>query len=275
MIKPSRGNASLASQEAQGCQENLTILNVELYVSRPLKIEENTQNLHARASSSWIRQVKTNRFRKRSRRRENAPGCYTSLRWNPPLQFGQISRRAHSACGPVPQGSSHLQVEWTQRCQRIRCCRNRWGRELKSLYYIVKMSHGKFLLEQYKYFILSSFMRNVLFPGQEMHKPWNTSPFKYFSSAAFKKLFLIYFFIPLSYIISNRSFPEDLVGRNKLPHHTGPVPGFSFLLPPLLLVFPHACLPTHATQVTSGMSVPLALSCDLRCTNSYSRSNSC
>lgn len=132
---------------------------------------------------------KTNRFCKRSRRRENAPRCYTSSRWNPPLQFGQISRRAHSACGPVPQGSSHLQVGWTQRCQRIRCCGNRWGRELKSLYYIVKMSHGKFLLEQCKYFILSNFMRNMPFPGQEMHKPWNTSPFKYFSSAAFKNYF--------------------------------------------------------------------------------------
>lgn len=61
MIKPSRGNASLTSQGAQGCQENLTILSVELYVSRLLKIGENTQNLHARASS-WTRQGKPTGF---------------------------------------------------------------------------------------------------------------------------------------------------------------------------------------------------------------------
>lgn len=147
------------------------------------------KNLHARASSSWIWQRKPTGFANVLEGEKMRPDVIHLRGENPPLQFGQISRRAHSACGRVPQGSSHLQVGWTQRCQHIGCCGNRRGRELKSLYYIVKMSHDNFLLEQCKHFVLSSFMRNMLFPGQEMHKPWNTSPFKYFSSAAFKNYF--------------------------------------------------------------------------------------
>lgn len=207
------------------------------------------KNLHARASSSWIRQRKPTGFANVLEGEKMRPDVIHLRGENPPLQFGQISRRAHSACGRVPQGSSHLQVGWTQRCQHIGCCGNRRGRELKSLYYIVKMSHDNFLLNSVNILYLVVSWETCYFLDRkcinlEIHHHLNI-----FLVLHLKIIFNLFFYSSFIHHIQPQ-FPWGLSGKRQAAasHWSSSRPLVSS--PPLLL---HACLPTHATQVTSGM----------------------